>query len=346
MNGSGLPSTRCAEAYTALDALPREAAALFARPADDVFTSEVWYRTVLAHALPPGATACFVLCRSGGEPALFPMQTLHDGRALTSLTTPYTCRYRPLPAAAPLGAFGEFARFCRAWPSVRLDALADDWPAAATRAAGLSLRRFAHFGNWYEGVADRSWAAYLATRPGPLRETIRRRLRRAERECRFELTADTVGLDAAIDAFETVYGRSWKQPEPFPDFNAALMRALAPFGVLRLGVLYRGNEPIAAQFWVVEHARATVLKLAHDEAHKPLSPGTVLTALMLRHLLDEEHVPEIDFGRGDDDYKRGWAASRRQRFGLILVNPWRPAGLAVLGRHALGRARAVLRRAG
>ena len=86
-----------------------------------------------------------------------------------------------------------------------------------------------------------------------------------------------------------------------------------------------------------------MLKLAHDEAFKAASPGTVLTALMLRRLLDEEQVPEIDFGRGDDAYKPAWAAQRRQRIGLMLANPLHPRGLAFLGRHALGRARAALR---
>jgi CelD/BcsL family acetyltransferase involved in cellulose biosynthesis len=69
----------------------------------------------------------------------------------------------------------------------------------------------------------------------------------------------------------------------------------------------------------------------------------VLTALMLRHLLDNEHVARIDFGRGDDPYKQGWAAERRQRIGLLLVNPWRLAGLAALVRHRAGRIRDALR---
>ena len=88
-----------------------------------------------------------------------------------------------------------------------------------------------------------------------------------------------------------------------------------------------------------------MLKLAHDEALKAASPGTVLTALILRNLLDEDHVAEIDFGRGDDPYKSAWAGvRRRQRIGLILANKLHPRGLAFLGRHAMGRVRASLLR--
>jgi len=55
-------------------------------------------------------------------------------------------------------------------------------------------------------------------------------------------------------------------------------------------------------------------------------------------------VPEIDFGRGDDTYKAAWAPRRRQRIGLILANKLHPRGMAFLGRHAMGRVRASLRR--
>jgi CelD/BcsL family acetyltransferase involved in cellulose biosynthesis len=100
---------------------------------------------------------------------------------------------------------------------------------------------------------------------------------------------------------------------------------------------------VAVQVWAVKDGQALVLKLAHDEAFKADSPGTVLTALMLRHLLDVEHVVRIDFGRGDDTYKQGWATRRRQRIGLLVVNPRRAAGAVALARHAAGRLRAAWR---
>ena len=86
---------------------------------------------------------------------------------------------------------------------------------------------------------------------------------------------------------------------------------------------------------------ATVLKLAHDDAWRALSPGTVLTAHMIRGLLGEQ-VTELDFGRGDDPYKQLWANRRRQRIGVLLADPRQPRGLAALLRHDAGT---VLRRA-
>ena len=67
-------------------------------------------------------------------------------------------------------------------------------------------------------------------------------------------------LERGIDAFEAVYRASWKTPEPFPHFNAALMRQAAGQGALRLGVLWADGRPAAAQYWVVSQGRATVLQ--------------------------------------------------------------------------------------
>jgi CelD/BcsL family acetyltransferase involved in cellulose biosynthesis len=150
-------------------------------------------------------------------------------------------------------------------------------------------------------------------------------------------------MDRATGIYEDVYGRSWKEAEPFPSFNVALMRAMAGLGGLRLGVWSIDATPVAVQMWIVWEGEAIVLKLAHDEAFKAHSPGTVLTALMLRHLLEQETVRRIDFGRGDDSYKQGWVSERRQRVGFLLANPWHPRGVAALGRDAARRVRNALR---
>jgi len=113
---------------------------------------------------------------------------------------------------------------------------------------------------------------------------------------------------------------------------------MAAEGYLRLGILSHEGAPIAAQIWVVYAGVATVLKLAHVEAQKSRSPGTVLTALMLENLLSRPvAVREIDFGRGDDGYKSAWAGQCRERYGIILADPWRLAGAAEIARHWLGR---------
>jgi hypothetical protein len=350
---SAEPATRI-ETFTSLTALPDDALSLFAASAS-FFTSRDWWECVLAHAMPPRAEPRLLLARHGDRPAaLFPMLLDPDGGGFGALTTPYSCLYAPLIApevADRAGVFAAFARHCRAFATTRLDALdaatADDL-ADACGPAGIAVARFDHFGNWHEAVAGLDFASWSRRRPGALRETIRRRTRQAERlaEGSFALFSDPNEIAMGIEAFEAVYARSWKEPEPYPTFNAAQIRAAAALGVARLGIWWIGKVAAAAQFWVVEASGATVLKLAHDEVFKAHSPGTVLTAWMIRHLLEQEHVVDLDFGRGDDPYKRDWVTDRRQRVGLLLINPRRPAGIAALARHKIGRLRARLRPVG
>lgn len=334
-----------------LDALPPGCETLFAAGAQRSFhLGRPWTRAVLAEAMPPGARPAFLLHRIGGRPmVLLALRTLDGGACLEALSTPYTGLWQPLAApettAADMFAAGQaLGRFCRGWGQVRLDALDGEWPGLAPLLAGAREARmialpFAHFGNWHAAVGDCSWADYLAARPGALRETIRRRLGQAgrDRRVRLEMIRSAAGLEAGIAAYEEVYARSWKQGEPFAGFSAAVMRAAASTGALRLGVLRLDGRPVAAQYWVVAGGVASLLKLAHDQAARGRSPGTVLTAAMIRDLLEQDGVTELDFGRGDDGYKALWAGGRRQRVGVLLVNPRRAEGLAALGRHALGR---------
>lgn len=329
-----------------------------------------WFEATAAAAMPAGAVAEIVVVEAAGRPvAVLPM--MRRGRRFGSLTSPYTTLFQPLLApgedAAAVGA--ALGGYLRRWAVVRLDALDPAWPGlepllAGLRGAGLVVQRYRHFGNWSEEVRGLDWPQYLAARPGALREVIRRRGRAIEKlngregAVVFEVVRGGVGqggarqggvgLGRAMAAYEEVYARSWKVPEPFPRFNQVMLPVAAGAGVLLLAVMWRvwerGAEPVAAQYWTVEHGVATVLKLAHDDAAKALSPGTMLTAHVVRLLLDEG-VSTLDFGRGDDGYKQAWCTVRQQRMGVLLVNAWRLGGLVALGRQAAGRvARMVLRR--
>ena len=212
---------------------------------------------------------------------------------------------------------------------------------AGLRGAGLRLLAFDHFGNWHESVAGEGWEAYLATRPRRLRTAIARQTRRLSQQpgFAFMVARGAAGLPEAIAAYEAVFAGSWKQPEPHPAFNPALMRACARDGTLRLGLVFLDGAPVAAQLWVVHQRWAGVLKLAYHEAHRAWAPGNVLTGLMIRALLEQEQIAEIDFGRGDDAYKQQWAGERRQRLGMLVVNPWALAGALHMVRHVAGRLR-------
>lgn len=307
-----------------------------------VQSSRAWFDASIQAALPVGAEPHLVtLSDRAGPLALIPM-IVGPGRCSASLTTPYTCLYQPLlrpSVKIETLTLPEIGRYCRRWPVTRFEALDPEWPGLAMlqrsfSSAGLVNRTFAHFGNWFEPIATRSWEAYAQSRPGALRETIKRRTRAAARAgARIEIAREGATLSAALAAYEAVYRRSWKEPEPHPKFNDALVRALAKAGVLRIGVMWSDGVPIAAQYWSVVAGSATILKLAHDEEFKALSPGTVLTAAAIREVIEVDGVTELDFGRGDDAYKRAWVNCRRPRIGLLTINPRTIAGFRALAEH-------------
>jgi len=311
-------------------------------------SSRGWFAATVEAGLPQGSKALFLLCRDNGRPVAMLPLLRGAGPGMHGLSTVYTCLFQPLLAltltSEATRAVGKaLGLHCRRWPLVTLDALDPMWTGlppllAGLRDGGMVGRRFDHFGNWHQPVAGCTWTDYLAARPGQLRETIRRKTSVCKRDgrVRFEVVRSGDGLGPAIAAYENVYRRSWKVPEAAPGFTAALLPYAAALGALRLGVLWVGAQPVAAQYWTVTSGTATVLKLAHDDAWRALSPGTVLTAHMIHGLLDEG-VVELDFGRGNDGYKALWTTLRRPRIGVLLANSRDIRGLTALARHSVGR---------
>jgi CelD/BcsL family acetyltransferase involved in cellulose biosynthesis len=118
-----------------------------------------------------------------------------------------------------------------------------------------------------------------------------------------------------------------------------LIRLCAARRWLRMGIAYHENVPVAAQLWIVNAGRAAIYKLAYDQAFARLSAGTVLTARLMRQVIDEERVDEVDYLVGDDDYKKDWMTHRRARLGIVAYDwrHWRGLGGMLL--QGIGQAR-------
>lgn len=201
----------------------------------------------------------------------------------------------------------------------------------ALSSRGWITRQYDCFGNWYLPCENLSFDEYMKGRDSKLFNTWTRKKRKFERPegdaTRLEIVTSPEDVQRAVDAYEIVYAKSWKKPEPYPTFVRNWAHACAKNGWLRLGIAWMGQIPIAAQFWFTLHRRAYIFKLAYDEEHSKLSAGTVLSALMFKHALDQDRVVEIDYLTGDDAYKRSWVTHRRQRIGVVACNPLTVHGL-------------------
>jgi len=201
------------------------------------------------------------------------------------------------------------------WDAVDLRPLAVDgtFPGLVTALgkAGLVAQTYFCFGNWYLEVNNQTFSEYLKTRSSRLSKTAKRQRRILETgtRFRFELFTDTSKLERGVADYNTVYGSSWKVPEPYPSFMSGLMRTCAEQGWLRLGIAYMDGVPAAAQIWMVIDGTASIYKMAYDERFAKESVGTVLSGLLMEHVIDVDKVKVVDYLSGDDAYKRDWMSS-------------------------------------
>ncbi len=193
------------------------------------------------------------------------------------------------------------------------------------------------FGNWYLRVED-NWEGYLKKRSANLRSSIKRMSKKFATEGgTLEIVSSLEDIEHAIEEYKVVYTASWKIPEPYPNFVPSLIRLLSTNNMLRLGIAKLKNKPIAVQLWIVGENKASIYKVAYHEDFASFSPGTVLTSHLMKHVIENDHVNEVDFLVGDDKYKQIWMSDRRERWGIVAYNPRTLIGLILLLKETCGR---------
>ncbi|MDE2596709.1 MAG: GNAT family N-acetyltransferase [Sphingomonadales bacterium] len=277
------------------------------------------------------------VAQEGDSLAVLPLT--RKGRRIEALKNWYAFRVRPVisPGAdAPRLLLALARDLAGQAPHITLAPLPDEngettLLAEAFRKAGWLVFREACDTNHVLPVKGRSFAEYLASRPGALRTTLKRRAGKVTVELLTDFSPD------AWAAYEAIYAQSWKPEEGSPTFLRHFAEAEGAAGRLRMAVAWHLGEPVAAQFWTVEGGTAFIHKLAHTEASKPLSPGTTLSAALFEMVIDRDKVDLVDFGTGDDAYKRDWMDARRPRYRLDLLRPGWPGNWPAIARHVLRR---------
>jgi len=338
-------------------------AAMSATQASDhgaFFQTTDWFELLAHHGLPAGTALQWLMVTNDGSPILGLPLIQEPGR-LTGLSNFYTPLLAPLllreelntsiwpedslPALA-LVAMTHFFRHNSPRPAViqlqPLDTTGAFYPAMRTAltTAGYAVDNYFCFGNWTLPCRGFSFADYFALRPSALQNTVHRARKKLERAGIWKIDIHSQpgdSLDAAINAFETIYQRSWKPAEAFPDFVRRLCVLAAQKNKLRLGVLSLDGVAIAGQIWLVDQGKAFIFKLAYDPDAARFSPGSLLTAALMEHVLDFDAVDEIDYLSGDDPYKQDWMSHRRERHGLIAFDLATPHGLFAAARHYGGK---------
>jgi len=296
------------------------------------FARREWF-TLLENA---GARPFVALASDGDAAVALPLKL--NGRGLENLTNWYAFTWTDL-ATGDTGREAMLAVLARGLADrtgrIVLNKLPDEDGTAtrlesAFRSTGWLVLRERCDSNHVLPVGGRNFADYLAARPGQLRTTLKRKAKKVQ------VKILTHFQEQVWQSYEAVYAESWKPGEGDPEMLRRFAEAEGDAGRLRLGVVRHEGEVVAAQVWTVENGVAYIHKLAHLECAKPLSAGTTLTAALFEHVIDDDHVEWVDFGTGDDPYKRDWMEQVRPRWRLTCWRPERPRNWPAIGK-ALAR---------
>lgn len=300
-----------------------------------IFLSETWFRGFLEFFPDDRDSEPFFLVRDGnGDGACHILPLVREGSRLRSMTNYYSAGFGILGSPCPKDMTRHVQRMVehlsRLTPRitmVRLQPIKADCPdyralADGFRSSGWMVEEFFCAGNWTLPNTFRNFDEYLRSRPARLRNTLQRRRRRLERKGA-EITVHSApeAIAEQMPRFALVYEKSWKSREAYPDFVRRIAESFAELNAARLGLVCIDGVPVAAQLWFVHRGTASIYKLAHDEAYRNYSPGSVLTAEMLRCVLERDRVDRVDFLYGDEEYKRDWMSEYGQYWGLVAYNP-------------------------
>jgi len=316
------------ELFDDLDAAERDSAGALDRAAlPCLFDRIEWYRLLADHCALPGKP---IVARARHmQRRAWMFLAVEDSQA-NAWANWYSLRWRPIGDPELfrhiLAAFRDgLVPALDVAPLVEAEAL-----AAACRESGWIPFVEPATANWRTRTEGMGFEAYWAKRPSKLRNSAERKAKAAGLEITIREGFDEGGWAD----YEAVYEASWKPEEGSPAFLRALAERESAAGTLRLGIARKDGAPVAAQLWLVENGEATIHKLAYREEAKALSPGTVLSMAMFRHVLDRDRVRLIDYGTGDEPYKGDWMDERRTLWRLRAYNRRTLRGLAGAARRA------------
>ncbi|MFC2061056.1 GNAT family N-acetyltransferase [Elusimicrobiota bacterium] len=146
---------------------------------------------------------------------------------------------------------------------------------------------------------------------------MKRLIESGEIKCKHYINED---IKKHFAEYIKIYKKSWKPEETSIDFLKKLTDYSSSEAELCLSFVYMSNIPIAAQFWIIHDHIAYAQKVCFEEDCRYLSPGTWLTLEVIKYLMSNKNLIEIDFLKGDEPYKQYWMRSRRIRNIITVYN--------------------------
>jgi CelD/BcsL family acetyltransferase involved in cellulose biosynthesis len=204
------------------------------------------------------------------------------------------------------------------------------YPFTVTLAGQAPFLKLA--GTWEEGMTrlHRKFRTELRSREKKLRERGRIELKFMDRQDSWE---------AGMSAIEEIEQQSWKPTGGFPiihphhwSFYYKYAAQAASKSTLCVPILYVNDEPVAFDYGIYHDGTYYLLQTSYKERWNECYPGSVLRKLVIEWLHDI-HAEEIDFGIGDDIWKRKWTdATREYRLYTVFNHSLRGNYLSLVSR--------------
>lgn len=335
---------------------PAEYLALASNTApDNLFTSEVWITNFLETVVAADDEVFWIGCKETNNTPLLllplwqkPNSNRWAGKRISSLANYYTTLYEPLHAVTDPRKLEQIidqvaTSICQLkWDVIEFYPLNPESESFrllsnAFKKQSKQVTPYFMYGNWFLLTKGKSYAEYLADRPGQVRNTLKRKINKLKTQnLDISICQHPHEVDSAVSLFEETYRASWKQDEPYPHFIRGLAKAAAERGWLRLGLLFIDQQIAAAQIWFTMADTAYIYKLCQFPTFDNYSPGTILTTHLIQYVIDNDKVTKIDFLSGDDPYKKDWMSDRGERWGLQISNPKTLYGLIQATKNILG----------
>ncbi len=293
---------------------------------------ETWWRSRGGGEWPAGTRLALVLARRQGRlAAAAPLfhAPQHDGKPSLLLVGSFEvsdyldllCPPEDLPAFCR-GLLGYLPRAgLPAWQSLEFYNLVETSPTLpALQQAAADLGWKYHNARLQHSpfiTLPGDWETYLAGIDKKQRHEIRRKLRRAEESpepVNWHIHNDPATLDAAMDDFMHLMAHDQEKAAfltpPMREFMRQVARCAFEVDCLNLAFLEVGGKKAAGYLSFQYLNRLWVYNSGLDPAFREQSPGWVLLANLIQWAITNQYS-ELDFMRGDEDYKYRFGAVDR-----------------------------------
>lgn len=275
----------------------------------------------------------------GAAPLAYQTRTtyLRRRRVITGLSNVWVDRFHFLMTAPQEPIVDLFldhlANAAPPWDLIELHPLEESSPQTKLLAAALNERGIC-FGvtashQSPELTLASDWDATLQALSSSFRQTVKRKIRKAEKagSVEMQITTESSCIDdimtISLESWQHDNGTSMASTDQIRNFYSQIIRGAANDGSLLVGLMSIDGEPAAFEFNLICRSKLHNFKLGFRRRYAHLSPGIVLKAFVLRSILASQsdvRLTEYDFMGTSEPYKLSWTDTIRSHCRIVVFS--------------------------